>query len=36
MIDPIHSSAFSIQANPGIYAVLSGSGESGFAEAPTG
>ena len=36
MIDPIHSLAFSIQANPGIYAVLVGSGVSRAAKIPTG
>lgn len=36
MIDPIHSLAFSIQANPGIYAVLLGSGVSQVAKIPTG
>ena len=28
MIEPIHSLAFSIQSNPGVYAVLIGSGVS--------
>ena len=36
MIDPIHSLAFSIQANPGVYAVLVGSGVSRAAKIPTG
>ena len=36
MIDPIHSLAFSIQANPGVYAVLVGSGVSRAARVPTG
>ena len=36
MIDPIHSLAFSIQANRGVYAVLVGSGISRAAEIPTG
>lgn len=36
MIDPIHSLAFSIQANPGVYAVLLGSGISRAAKVPTG
>lgn len=36
MIDPIHSLAFSIQANRGIYAVLLGSGVSRAAKIPTG
>lgn len=36
MIDPIHSLAFSIQANPGVYAVLLGSGVSRAAKIPTG
>lgn len=36
MIDPIHSLAFSIQANRGIYAVLLGSGVSRAAKVPTG
>lgn len=35
-IDPIHSVAFSIQANPGVYAVLVGSGVSRAAKIPTG
>ena len=30
VIDPVHSLAFSIQANRGVYAVLLGSGVSGF------
>ena len=36
MIDPIHSLAFSIQANRGVYAVLLGSGASRAANIPTG
>ncbi len=36
MIDPIHSLAFSMQANPGVYAVLVGSGVSRAANIPTG
>jgi hypothetical protein len=36
MIDPIHSLAFSIQANRGVYAVLLGSGVSRAARIPTG
>ena len=36
MIDPVHSLAFSIQANPGVYAVLIGSGVSRAAKIPTG
>ena len=36
MIDPIHSLAFSVQANPGVYAVLIGSGVSRGANIPTG
>ena len=36
MIDPIHSLAFSMQANRGIYAVLLGSGVSRAANIPTG
>lgn len=36
MIDPIHSLAFSIQANKGVYAVLLGSGVSRAAKIPTG
>jgi hypothetical protein len=36
MIDPLHSLAFSIQANPGVYAVLLGSGVSRSARIPTG
>ena len=36
MIDPLHSLAFSIQANPGVYAVLIGSGVSRSARIPTG
>ena len=36
MIDPVHSLAFSIQANPGVYSVLVGSGVSRAAKIPTG
>jgi hypothetical protein len=36
MIDPLHSLAFSIQANPGVYAVVLGSGVSRSARIPTG
>lgn len=36
MIDPIHSLAFSLQSNRGIYAVLLGSGISREAKIPTG
>lgn len=36
MIDPVHSLAFSIQANRGVYAVLVGSGVSRSAKIPTG
>ena len=36
MIDPLHSLAFSIQANPGVYALLLGSGVSRSAGIPTG
>lgn len=36
MIDPIHSLAFTIHANPGVYAVLVGSGLSRAAKIPTG
>ena len=36
VIDPLHSLAFSIQANPGVYAVLIGSGVSRAAKIPTG
>ena len=36
MIDPVHSLAFSIQANRGVYAVLVGSGVSRAAKVPTG
>ena len=36
MIDPVHSLAFSIQANRGVYAVLIGSGVSQAANIPTG
>ena len=36
MIEPIESLAFSIQANPGVYAVLLGSGVSKAANIPTG
>lgn len=36
MIDPIHSLAFTIQANKGVYAILLGSGVSRAAQIPTG
>ena len=36
MIDPVHSLAFSIQSNRGVYAVLVGSGVSRAAKIPTG
>ena len=36
MIDPTESLSFSIQANPGVYAILLGSGVSRAAEIPTG
>jgi len=36
MIDPVHSLAFSMQANRGVYAVLLGSGISRAAGIPTG
>ena len=36
MIDPVHSLAFSIQANPGVHAVLVGSGVSRPAKISTG
>lgn len=36
MNDPLHSLAFSVQANPGVYAVLVGSGVSRSAQIPTG
>jgi len=36
VIDPVHSLAFSIQANRGVYAVLVGSGVSRAARIPTG
>lgn len=36
MIDPIHSLAFTIQANKGVYAILLGSGASRSAQIPTG
>ena len=36
VIDPVHSLAFSVQANPGVYAVLVGSGVSRAAKIPTG
>ena len=36
MIDPVHSLAFSIQANPGVYALILGSGISRPAKIPTG
>jgi hypothetical protein len=36
MIDPLHSLAFSVYENPGVYCVLLGSGVSRAAEIPTG
>lgn len=36
MIDPLHSLAFSIYENPGVYCILLGSGVSRAAEIPTG
>ena len=36
MIDPIQSLSFSVQANPGVYALLLGSGVSRAAKVPTG
>jgi hypothetical protein len=36
MIDPVHSLAFAVQANRGVYAVLLGSGVSRAAGIPTG
>ena len=36
MIDPVHSLAFSIQSNRGVYSVLVGSGVSRAAKIPTG
>lgn len=36
MIDPIDSLAFSLQANPGVFALLVGSGVSRSAQIPTG
>ena len=36
MIDPIQSLSFSIQSNPGVYALLLGSGVSRSADIPTG
>ena len=36
VIDPLHSLAFSVQSNPGVYAVLIGSGISKAAGIPTG
>ena len=36
MIDPLQSLAFSVQANPGVYALLLGSGVSRSAGIPTG
>ena len=36
MINPTESLAFSMQANPGVYAVLVGSGVSRAAKIPTG
>lgn len=35
-IDPVHSLAFTIQSNPGVYALLLGSGVSRSAKIPTG
>jgi len=36
MIDPLHSLSFSIHSNPGVYALLLGSGVSKSANIPTG
>jgi hypothetical protein len=36
VIDPVYSLAFSVQANPGVYAMLLGSGVSRGARIPTG
>lgn len=36
VIDPVHSLSFSMQSNPGVYAVLLGSGVSRSAKIPTG
>ena len=36
MIDPIHTLAFSVQGNPGVYALLLGSGVSRASGIPTG
>ena len=36
MIDPVQSLAFSMQSNPGVYALLLGSGVSRSAQVPTG
>ncbi|KAB2930082.1 MAG: hypothetical protein F9K24_17995 [Leptonema illini] len=36
MIEPLHSLAFSVQSNPGVFAVLLGSGVSRAANIPTG
>ena len=36
MSDPLHSLAFSIYENPGVYCILLGSGVSRAAEIPTG
>src|ERR1700756_5277894 len=36
MIDPLHSLAFSINENPGVYCILLASGVSRAAEIPTG
>jgi len=36
MIDPVHSLSFSIHSNPGVYALLLGSGVSKSANIPTG
>lgn len=36
MVDPLHSLAFAVHANPGVYALLLGSGVSRAAKMPTG
>ena len=36
MISPTESLAFAIHANPGVYAILAGSGVSRTAKIPTG
>ena len=36
MIDPVHALAFSIHSNPGVYALLLGSGVSRASGIPTG